>query len=316
MKKSAKYLVSFSLGSLLAAAGGLYATWLLTGPEPEQNPFEGKGRRPLVMAHRGGAALWPENTLYAFERAQSLGVDVIETDVQSTSDGVLVVMHDATVERTTDGSGPVNQMTLAQLKRLDAGYRWTPDGGRTFPLRGRGITVPTLEEVFKALPRMRFNIEPKQGAPSIIEPLCDLISKHGMTKTVVIGSFSEAILGEVRQKCPEVATSASPEEVRAFIVAQRNGFKGSENLRMQAFQVPEYAGGLRVLTEGFVAAAHNRGVEVHAWTVNETEQMRRLLEMGVDGIMTDYPDRLLRLLGRGSAFSGTEDLNKEGQEER
>jgi glycerophosphoryl diester phosphodiesterase len=270
----------------------------------EHDFFRHEGPRPLVMAHRGGAGLWPENTLYAFERARSLGVDVIEMDVRSTADGTLVVIHDASVGRTTDGDGLVSRMQLAELKKLDAGYRWSSDGGRSFPLRGRGLTVPTLAEVFAAFPEMRFNIEPKQETPSLAAPLCRVIREHGMTNRVIVGSFRQTVLDEFRRGCPEVATSAGPSEVSKFLAMQKVGLDGSYSPSMQALQVPEYVGGLRVLTRDFVAAAHGRKLQVHAWTVNETEDMRRLLEMGVDGIMTDRPDLLSTLLGRPARALG------------
>ncbi|HEX8352845.1 MAG TPA: glycerophosphodiester phosphodiesterase [Pyrinomonadaceae bacterium] len=254
--------------------------------------------RPLVIAHRGGAGLWPENTLHAFERAAAMGVDVIETDVRATADGELVVIHDDTLGRTTDGAGRVRAMTLAELKRLDAAYRWSPDGGRSFPLRGRGLTVPTLREVFAALPGVRFNIEPKQSDPPIAAPLCRMIREHGMTARVMVAAFGGTVMEQFRRECPEVATSASTAEVAGFLALQRPGLAGSYGPPMQALQVPESAGGVRVLTADFVAAAHARNLRVHAWTVNDEGDMRRLLGLGVDGVMTDYPDRLLKVLGR------------------
>ncbi len=294
--KGAKGFIALGLGCVMAvvAVYGILAS--STGEPAPERPFFKNKIRPLVIAHRGGARLWPENTLFAFEQAKSLGVDVIEIDVRLTSDGHLVVLHDETVERTTDGAGRVSQMTLDEVRKLDAGYRWSADNGATFPMRGRGIIVPTLEEAFKALPEMRFNIEPKQDVPSMAEPLCNIIRKHGMSDKVVVGSFRHAVLDEFRRTCPEVATSASPTEVSKFLAMQKAGLDRAYSPQMQALQVPEYIGGIRVLTKSFVEAAHSRNLEVHAWTVNETKDMKRLLEMGVDGVMTDYPDRLLKLL--------------------
>jgi glycerophosphoryl diester phosphodiesterase len=263
--------------------------------------FVSNKARPLVIAHRGGGGLWPENTLLAFDKARMLGVDVIETDVHSTSDGVLVMMHDATVDRTTNGTGRIQDMTFAQLRQLDAGYRWTNDNGRTFPYRGKGLVVPTVEEAFKAQPDMRFNIEPKQSSPSINKPLCELLRNKRMVDRVVIGSFSAGVLEEFRSICPEVATSASPAEVSQFLAMQRSGVATAYSPPMQALQVPEYWGGMQVVTKSFVEAAHNRKLQVHVWTVNDVEDMKRLLGEGVDGIMTDYPDRLLELLNRRAA---------------
>jgi glycerophosphoryl diester phosphodiesterase len=286
---------------LVLAACGLYLAVSRSSGEAvaEHAYFRGDANgRPLVIAHRGGAGLWPENTLHAFERAAALGVDVIETDVRATADGELVVFHDATVERTTDGAGRVRQLSLAELKRLDAGYRWSPDGGRSFPLRGQGLTVPTLREVFAALPSMRFNIEPKQSEPSLAAPLCRLIREHGMTSRVLVAAFKSSAVEQFRRECPEVATSAGTAEVAGFLALQRAGLAGSYGPSMQALQVPERAGSLHVLSAEFVAAAHARNLRVHAWTVNSEEEMRRLLALGVDGVMTDYPDRLLKILGR------------------
>jgi glycerophosphoryl diester phosphodiesterase len=265
---------------------------------PEHKYFQKDAGRTLVIAHRGGAGLWPENTLYAFERATALGVDVIETDVRATADGELVVFHDEGVQRTTDGTGRVGSLTLAELKRLDAAYRFSPDGGGSFPLRGLGVAVPTLREVFAALPHMRFNIEPKQTVPSLAAPLCRLIREHGMGDRVLIASFSATTIEEVRRECPEVATSAATGEVASFLTLHRAGLAASYSPAMQALQVPERAGALSVLTRDFVEAAQGRNLRVHAWTVNAEGDMHRLIEMGVDGIMTDYPDRLLKVLGR------------------
>jgi glycerophosphoryl diester phosphodiesterase len=299
-RRRAGILLALAL-AVVAAAGAFYFVLSRRAGRvvPEHVYFKGDtAGRPLVIAHRGGAGLWPENTLYGFERAAALGVDVIETDVRATSDGEVVVMHDEHVERTTDGAGRVGSMTLAELKRLDAGFRWTADGGRTFPFRGQGVTVPTLREVFAALPSVRFNIEPKQADPPIVAPLCRLIREYGMTGKVMVAAFRGSTLEQFRRECPEVATSASTSEVGAFLAVQRSGLANSYSPPMQAVQVPERAGGVRVLTRDFVAAAHGRNLRVHAWTVNDEADMRRLLDMGLDGVMTDYPDRLLKVLPR------------------
>jgi glycerophosphoryl diester phosphodiesterase len=294
--RCAKRIGASLLGSVLMFSA-LYAKLSSRGEADHNAPLQ-KTARPLVMAHRGGARLWPENTMLAFERARELGVDVIETDVHSTSDGVLVVMHDATVDRTTDGTGRIHDITLAELKRLDAGYRWSDSEMKTFPWRGMRLSVPTLEEVFAKLPEMRFNIEPKQESPSIIKPLCRIIREKGMADKVMVGSFSQTVLDEFRKECPEVATSAGPTEVGEFLRAYKAKAAMSDKPKMRALQVPEYVGGVQVITKGLVEAAHSHNLQVHAWTVNETKDMRRLLEAGVDGIVTDYPDRLMSLLGR------------------
>lgn len=258
--------------------------------------FEQKNVRPLVFAHRGGGGLFPENTLIAFEYSAKLGVDFLELDVHSTADGTLVVLHDGSLERTTGGRGKISEMTFPEVKKLDAGFPFTTDGGKTFPFRGKGITVPTLAEIFDALPAMKFNIEPKQATPSIIKPLCSLIRERKMIDKVIVGSFRQAVIDDFRRECPEVATSASPSEVSEFLALQKTGVSASYSPPMQALQIPEKIGGIQIVTKDFVEAAHKRNLKVHVWTINEVPDMRRLLETGVDGIMTDYPDRLLDLL--------------------
>jgi glycerophosphoryl diester phosphodiesterase len=260
-------------------------------------PFaENIQRRPLVMAHRGGAALWPENTMYGFERAVDLGVDMLETEIHSTADNILVLMHDSTVDRTTNGSGPIRAFTLEELKTLDAGYNWTSDGGQTFPFRGSGITVPTLEEVFTALPTARINIDIKQEKPSLVEPLCKTIRTFDMTDKVMVASFNSKVLKAFRRVCPEVTTSAGTGEVAFFFMVNMVFLGAVYRPACQAFQVPEYSSGLRVLTKRFVETAHGLNLAVHVWTINEVTDMKRLLALGVDGIVTDYPDRLISLL--------------------
>ena len=287
---------------VLGLVVGLLAVYLvlvlLAEPAADVPFFAQSQSRPLVMAHRGGRGLWPENTLYAFEQAVALGVDVLEMDIHSTADGVLVVMHDDTVERTTDGTGPVHSLTLEQLKALDAGYNWSADDGQTFPYRGQGITVPTLEEVFAAFPATSMNIEIKQAEPSLAASFCQLIRDYGMVERVLVASFDKEVSEEFRLACPEVATSASQNEVVVLFVLSKALLEGVYSPAAQAVQVPEYEGNLHVLTPRFVAAAHSRNLEVHAWTINEVEDMQRMVDLGVDGIITDYPDRLLELLGR------------------
>jgi glycerophosphoryl diester phosphodiesterase len=285
--------------ALVALIGISYGLMIKTPQFTADTGRPTEARRVLVMAHRGGAGLWPENTMYAFTRAVEMGVDVLEIDMHSTSDGALVIIHDATLERTTNGTGRVNSLSLAQLKALDAGYRWSSDGGQTFPYRGQGITVPTLQEVFTAFPKMRFNIDIKQDQPSLVSPFCRMIRESGMTSKVMVASFKPEALEEFRRDCPEVATSASAADVLAFLALKVEPPGTDSRIPLpRALQVPEYARGQRVLTREFVHAAHQRRIEVHAWTINDEVAMRRMLDLGVDGIITDYPDRLIALLER------------------
>lgn len=291
-------LLRVLLGVLVVLAAVYAVAALLAQPAAEYPFFAQFEQRPLVMAHRGGRALWPENTLYAFERAVELGVDVLEMDVHTTADGVPVVMHDDTVDRTTDGSGPIHSFTLDELKGLDAGYDWSSDEGQTFPYRGQGITVPTLEEVFTAFPNVPLNIEIKQQEPSMVASFCQLIRDHGLSDQVLVASFHEETIDEFRATCPEVATSTGTVETVVLFALSRLFLEATYGAPAEAAQVPEYRSGLHVLAPRFIDAAHNRNLEVHAWTINEEEDMQRVIALGVDGIITDYPDRLLDLLGR------------------
>jgi glycerophosphoryl diester phosphodiesterase len=284
---------------LLATLAAVYAiSALLARPAAGHLFFAQFEQRPLVMAHRGGRGLWPENTLFAFERAVEMGVDVLEMDIHTTADGALVVMHDDTVDRTTTGSGPIHSFTLDELKGLDAAYTWSPDDGQTFPNRGQGITVPTVEEVFAAFPGVPLNIEIKQREPSMVASFCQLIRDHDLADQVLVASFHEETMAEFRQECPEVATSIGTMETVSLFVLSRIFLEDTYGPPAEAAQVPEYRSGLHVLTRRFIDAAHNRNLEVHAWTINEEDDMQRMISLGVDGIITDYPDRLLTLLDR------------------
>lgn len=297
-KKALKWFGYFFLFVILILGGIYIYLAFQTGKPAEMRAIfqKTKGARPLVFAHRGGGGLHPENTLGAFKYSAEMGVDVLELDVHATSDGTLVVMHDAEIDRTTNGRGKVSQMTLAEVKKLDAAYHFTTDNGQTFPFRGQGITVPTLKEVFDAFPAMTFNIEPKQIEPSVTKPLCEMVRAQKMTAKVIVGSFRQPAIDEFRAVCPEVATAATPREASEFLAMYEIGLTASYTPPMQALQIPQSLGNLRVVSKDFIAAAHRLHLQVHVWTINDPAEMQNLLGLGVDGIMTDYPDRLLKLL--------------------
>ncbi|MEJ2290536.1 MAG: glycerophosphodiester phosphodiesterase [Deinococcales bacterium] len=281
---------------VLAAAYGVLA--LVVKPRPRSAYLDALPKGVTVLAHQGGDGLWPGDTLYAFQHAAALGADVLELDIHETADGRIVVIHDDTVDRTTNGSGAVADMTLAQLQALDAGYRWSPDGGTTFPYRGQGIRIPTLKAVFDAFPGKPINIEIKPDSARVAADLCRLIRANDRQHTVMVVSFHPGAIRAFRSDCPEVATAGDPTEIKIFYVLARAHLAHLFTPDTDALQVPEAQGGLRVVTPHFVRAAHDRGMLVHVWTIDETADMRRLIDMGVDGIITDRPDRLLALLGR------------------
>lgn len=275
----------------------------MSAARASQRPFfKAALHKPEVMGHRGGARQWPGETVFAFHEALKVGVDVIEMDVHSTSDGHLVLSHDSTVDKMTDGRGPVNGQTLVELKKLDAGYTWTADGGKTFPFRGQNIKIPTLEEVFIAFPNQRVNIEIKQvePEPSIVQPLADIIRKHKLQDKVLMASFSHTELSKFRGICPEVATSASTLELAKFLSVNTLFPGAADAPDADAIQISSRAilHALPVITKNLVRAAHQFGLPIHGWTVNTLKEMQRVTALGVDGIITDFPGPLLRLLGR------------------
>jgi glycerophosphoryl diester phosphodiesterase len=291
-RKALKYILGFGL-----ALACVYALlYFLAEPAADHSYFNPD--RFLMIAHRGGRSLGPESTLYTFKRAVEIGVDVIEIDVHTTKDGHLVIIHDSTVNRTTDGKGPVKDLTLQELRSLDAAYHWSPDRGRTYPMRGKGLTVPTLAEAFAALPTTRMNIEIKESNPEVIAPLCDLIREYNKTDQIMIASFDVSQLKRFRSQCPDVATSAGVREAFLFFGLQWAHLENIYSPPAQALQVPERYGKLQVITPRFLEAAHARNLRVHVWTVNDPKHMQRLVDLGVDGIMTDYPENLIKLLGR------------------
>jgi glycerophosphoryl diester phosphodiesterase len=267
--------------------------------EPDKRPKRPflAGDRPLAFAHRGGGKLWPENTMAAFQGAVQLGCRYLETDLRTTRDGVMVTIHDETLDRTSNGSGPVHALTLAELKRIDAGYRFSPDGGQSFPFRGKGITVPTLAEVTQALPDICLNLDIKQKEPSLVEALVTFIEEQDALDRILVGSFHDRMLKEFRQRTGgRVATSAASWEARLFWLASRLGLTRFLRPAYDALQVPGRRGFLPVVDRRFVQAAHRLGIQVHVWTVDDSEEMHRILNLGVDGLMSDRPDLLLDVL--------------------
>ncbi|MBK7448648.1 MAG: glycerophosphodiester phosphodiesterase [Anaerolineales bacterium] len=271
---------------------------LTSKPAPQHPYYSNKSNEPLVIAHQGGDGVWPGETLFAYQNAVDLGVDVLEMDIHITSDGILVLMHDETVDRTTNGSGEIESMTLNQLKKLDAAYDWSPDEGKTFPYRGQELTVTTLEEVFQAFPDKHMTIEIKKTNTSMAKPFCDLIRKYNMQEKILAASFHDERLKEFRAECPEVATSSAKNETTAFVLLTKAYLGSFYSPKFYSLQVPETSGGITVMTPGFVRAAHARNLAVEPWTINDEETMRKLIEWGVDGIITDRPDIMMELLGR------------------
>jgi glycerophosphoryl diester phosphodiesterase len=255
--------------------------------------------RPLVIAHQGGDGLLPGNTLEAFRHAVTLGVDVLEMDVHRTRDGTWVVMHDATVDRTTNGSGALANLTLADVQTLDAAHHW-PYVDDDRPHRGRGIGVPTVEAVLREFPELRFNIEIKPDSAAAGTAFCDELRRLEAGDRVLVASFHRASLRGFREGCPNVPTSAHEGEVRWFYLLNRLGLARVAGSGPAAFQLPRAAAGFDLADPGFIAAARQHGLHLDYWTINDRDAMRELVDRGADGIITDRPDLLLEVLGRAA----------------
>jgi glycerophosphoryl diester phosphodiesterase len=248
--------------------------------------------RLFVIAHRGGSRLAPENTLAAFDTAAGLGVDGFELDVHASREGRAVVIHDPTLERTTDAAGQVSQHTAAELAQVDAGYRFIRDGA--FPFRGAGIGVPTLDEVLTRHPAMLVTVELKTEAA--VGPALEAVRQAGAERRVLFGSFSFAALEAVRAH--GFLTSASVPEVSSAVVRSRLWLGPSRRRRYQLLQVPEVKNGTRVVSPRFVRLARRAGLPVQVWIVDEPADVRRLREWGVTAFISDRPDLALEALGR------------------
>jgi glycerophosphoryl diester phosphodiesterase len=256
-----------------------------------------RGEWPVNVAHRGASTLAPENTIEAFRLAVEAGAGGLELDVHMTRDGHIVVIHDATVDRTTNGSGAVSEMTLDELRRFDAGHNFSPDGGSTRPYRGRGVRVPTLGEVLQEFPVVAVNIEIKAGTPGIEETVLGILRDANALGRALVVSTPHAIVKRFRKiSSGHISTGASRWEIGIFYILSRLCLERLVRPAYEALQVPLLHRGILVVTPRFIRAAQARGVRVDVWTINQAEEMRRLLDLGVDVIMTDRPGTLAEVL--------------------
>jgi len=277
----------------------ILAVFLIITPDAPSKKYYTNIHRPLVIAHQGGDGILPGDTMSAFENAVKIGADVLEMDAHITKDSQIVLMHDERVDRTTNGTGLIEDLTLDQLKGLDAAYRWSNDGGQTFPYRGQGIHVPTLDELFQKFPQMRYVIEIKLTQNPIDKPLCELIRKRNMQDKVVIASFHDVAMQNFRKTCPEVATSASRGEVTKFVLLGKVFLSGLIAPQYQSIQPPydpSESLNIPIMTKRFIREAHAKNLAVEPWTVDDPTLMKQYIAWGVDGIMTDRPDLMIQVL--------------------
>ena len=258
-----------------------------------------RGEWPVNLAHRGASDMAPENTIEAFRLAVEAGAGGLELDVHMTRDGHIVVIHDATVDRTTSGSGAVSEMTLHELRKLDAWHNFRPDGGPTRPYRGRSVRVPTLGEVLEEFPDVAVNIDIKVGTPGIEETVFGVLREANALRRAIVVSTPHATVKRFRKVSGgHVSTGGSKWEIGLFYVLSRLRLERLVRPAYDALQVPLRHRGILVVTPRFVRAAHARGVRVDAWTINQADEMRRLLDLGVDVIMTDRPGTLAEVLNK------------------
>ncbi|MDG1819886.1 MAG: glycerophosphodiester phosphodiesterase [Porticoccaceae bacterium] len=242
-----------------------------------------------VIAHGNGRALQPGNTLEAAANALAVGTDILELDVHLTADNILVVRHDETIDSTTNGSGRIADMTLAELSLFEVGFNEYdyPD-----KVAKKGIRIPTLESLFVAFPTNRFLIEIKPEISKTGHKLCRLVKDYGLMDQVIIGSFYSSVLKSFRQYCPEVPTSLGEEEARWMVILSWLGLGHLYNPPGYSVQLPLEEDGIRIVSESLVEAIHGLNLKLDVWTVNNVNEMAGLIELGVDGIITDRPDLL------------------------
>ena len=229
--------------------------------------------------------------MFGYEHSISVGANVLECDARATADGFLVCIHDDTVDRTTDGTGLVSELTFEEIRALDAGYNFTLDEGETFPHRGSGVQIATLEELIQTYPEMYFAIELKQRDPSIVDTMVSLIEANNVADRVVMASFYDSETTAFRCALPNVVSALNLAELNAFALLATD----DDNFEAQG-QIIQAPDDPSILTVEKVEQAHRLGLRVHVWTVNEREDMERLIGMGVDGFFTDNPELLSTVL--------------------
>ncbi|MBW1811711.1 MAG: glycerophosphodiester phosphodiesterase [Deltaproteobacteria bacterium] len=262
--------------------------------QPPENIFSGDWF--LNIAHRGGRDLAPEATLVAYHNAADIGVDVLEMDLHSTADGIIVCMHDIKIDRTTDGSGYIHDYTFEELSQFDAAYNFSSP---SFPYRGQGITVPKFEEVLDTFPDHYFIAEIKQVDPSIIDDVLAIIEQRDLLDRIILSSQTDSVLVDIRAKNSAALTSFGAAEMITF-VSMTNEDEENFQPSTKFVQPPS-----EVVSEEFMARLRRFDLKVHAWTVNDLDEMKRLINIGADGIMTDDPETLENLIDELGLHSGS-----------
>ena len=287
-----KKIASF-VGAVVAAVVGFLISVRLRRVEARGRD----GGWPKSLAHRGASAHAPENTLEAYRLAVESGSEGLELDVHMTRDGQVVVMHDDDVDRLTDGAGPIREKTLKELENLDAGYHFSPDRGATFPYRGGGLKIPTLQEVLQQFPTTPINLDIKEDQSGFEEAVLRVIEENGAEDRTFVASQKYRVARRFRKLSNgAVPTSSSQLEVAIFLVVSRLRLERLLRPSYAALQVPTSHHGIELVTPRFISAAHNLGVRIDVWTIDDSEEVHRLLDLGEDVIMTNRPEVLTEVL--------------------
>ena len=243
-----------------------------------------------------------ENTAAAFQSAIELGVDVIETDVHLTKDGRVLVWHDENLEKACGDERPISEMTARDVQALDAGALFSPDGGKTFPFRDKGIHPLLLEEALAEFPLIRFNIDLKDNNSALASAAAEIFQAAGAEDRICIGSFHNRVLKDFRRACPGCATSLSRRELLLLLFLRLIGLTLPliKKKRVRILQMPESAGPIRLLTEGFIRWCKKRELVIQVWTINDPEDMDRLFQAGVDGIFSDDARKVIAAARRAA----------------
>jgi glycerophosphoryl diester phosphodiesterase len=261
-------------------------------------PFLQTLRPTLHISHRGGALLAPENTLVAFGAAvERWRTDMLELDVHLSQDGALVVSHDPTVQRCTDGEGRIAELRWPELERLDAGYHFSADGGRTHPFRGRGVKLALLQDVLRTFTGVRLNVEVKAEAPGVEAEVASVLRREGAVDRVCLGSELDDLAARLVEVLPEACHFYPRDALTALVVAFKSGAEPPDDPRYQVLDMPLDYGEVRLVDRALLDAARRLGRWVNVWTVDDVPTMQALVELGVGGIMTDRPDLLRSVLG-------------------
>jgi len=262
---------------------------------------------PLAIGHRGAAAFLPENTLPSFRLAfEKFKADMIEFDVHLTRDGIPVIIHDARLERTTNGRGYVAHHRYGELRKLDAGYRFDPDQSGCYPQRGRGIYIPALDDVFQTFPDRGLAVEIKVKSAELVHAVMALVNRYDARGRVIVGSRYALILKEMRAHFPEIRRFASRNEICRLLFDYRSGKRSAGKDPLLVASMPLRSMGMALADQGWIDYLHEREIRAFYWTVNDAATVKELAGKGADGVISDDPGLVHQALGRTSGTAPTD----------